>query len=114
MRRLGTSFLISVIVAGIATPTILSSAEAKDFYIRKRINGRWVEGFFPKKHSRSTLAPREVQPPIQPTAVPEPARTASIASIFPFKLGLHFSPETQPTSAPAGLQSVNGTEPRDE
>ena len=93
---------------------MLSSADAKDYYTRKRIGGRWVDGYFPKKHSRSTLATREVQPPIQPTAVPEPARTASITSIFAFKLGLHFSPETQPTSGPAGLQSVNETEPRGE
>src|SRR3954454_5420031 len=114
MRRLARSALISVIVAGMTTPTMLSSAEAKDYYTRKRINGHWVEGYFPKKNSRSTSAKPEVQPPLQPTAVPEPAKTASIASIFPFKLGLHFSPETQPTSAPAGFQSVNGTEPRGE
>ena len=114
MRRLAGSALISIIVAGWMAPTMLSSAEAKDYYTRKRINGRWVEGYFPKNHSRNAVLTREVQPPVQPAVLPEPTRTGTIASILPFKLGLHFSPETPATSAQVGPQSVNGAEPQGE
>jgi hypothetical protein len=111
MRRLTSTAVISLIVAGFATPTMLSSAYAKDYYTRKRINGRWIQGYFPKKYAQSAVALREVQPPVQPLVVPEPARTATMSSIFPIKLGLHFSPETPPASAQAGSQSVSGAQP---
>jgi hypothetical protein len=114
MRRLAGSALISLIVAGLVTPVMLWSAESKEFYTRKRIKGHWVQGYFQKKHSRKIVVRRAVRSVVQAAALPEPAETAPVASIFPFKLGLHFSPEPPPTSAQAGPQLVKEAEPGSE
>jgi hypothetical protein len=42
-----TSPTLSAFVSGIGT------AQAKDFYTRKRVHGRWVSGRFPKRHAQA-------------------------------------------------------------
>jgi len=66
---LTTALRASVIVAALGTgsfggadPTTpvfgFASAEAKEFYTRKRVRGRWITGRFTRRHS--AIAPRDV------------------------------------------------------
>jgi hypothetical protein len=64
MRAKG--YVQAAIVAGLAygccltSPTLsafvpgIGAAQAKGFYTRKRVNGRWVNGRFPKKHAQAS------------------------------------------------------------
>jgi hypothetical protein len=66
---LTTALRASVIVAALgtgpfggadpATPVFgIASAEAKEYYTRKRVRGRWITGRFTRRHS--AIAPRDV------------------------------------------------------
>lgn len=114
MRRLTRSALISLVLASSVATVPLQSAESKDYYTRKRINGRWVEGFFPKKHTR-TLGEREVPAAGQPQQSAEPAKTTTLASILPFTLGLHFTQQKPVEAASVGAQAATqpGQEPEE-
>ena len=61
-----TSPTLSAFVPGIGT------AQAKEFYTRKRVNGRWVNGRFPKKHAQASRRRHAGW------AAPEPQQVASL------------------------------------
>jgi hypothetical protein len=44
------SALIATILFGLSMGAAPDTAEAGDFYTRKRVNGVWITGQFPKKH----------------------------------------------------------------
>ena len=80
-----------IAVAGYMAPSAISlgingvsSAEAAQFYSRKRVNGQWITGRFPKAaraarpvHSRHAARPKAV-PPV--TAVPASATLAALSA----------------------------------
>lgn len=45
------AFLTAMVVGTLAVSSGIQSAEAKDYYTRKRVNGKWVTGKFPKRQS---------------------------------------------------------------
>lgn len=55
----------------------VSSVEAKPFYTRKRVNGRWITGHFPKRTATSANVSRKRV--AEPTPAPRPA--AKIATV---------------------------------
>jgi hypothetical protein len=84
------------------------SAEARDYYTRKRVNGRWVTGRFPKNSAGVRRPPPKpdvlrfsaaAPPPTQPSSSPAPA-PASPAPDAPFS-----------ASAPEPLAPPPGNEP---
>jgi hypothetical protein len=54
----------------------VSSAEAKPFYTRKRVNGRWITGRFPKRNATYASASKQAEP----SPAPKPAAKATAAS----------------------------------
>ncbi|HEY0570645.1 MAG TPA: hypothetical protein VGD16_03815 [Enterovirga sp.] len=88
------SALIGLVLASSVAGAFVPSALAKDFYTRKRIDGRWVYGEFPKKGSQAEKD-QAAQPAPAGTAA-APAAPAPAAASTPFTLGLHFAPPTQP------------------
>src|SRR3954471_15916387 len=98
MRIQIRSALIGLVLASTASGALATSALAKDFYTRKRVNGHWVYGEFPKKGSQAGRD--QTAQPAQATATadatPAPAATS-------YGLGLHFPPQVQP--APPALSA---------
>jgi hypothetical protein len=73
-----------------ATPTIslgivgMSSAEAAQFYTRKRVNGVWVTGRFPKgATSARTVRSTRVASPARTKAPPPAAEKATVVALLP-------------------------------
>lgn len=97
MRIQIRSALIGLVLASTASGALATSVLAKDFYTRKRVNGHWVYGEFPKKGSqaeRNQAAHQGAQPAqATPTADASPAPAAPAS----YGLGLHFPPQVQPT-----------------
>jgi hypothetical protein len=79
---LGGFFGAAVIDSGVPG---IASAEAKDYYTKKRVNGQWITGRFPKKSfAKSKPATRTAAKtaPVQDTAKPEPV-SAPVAVVTP-------------------------------
>ena len=96
------SALIGLVLASSIAGAFVPSALAKDFYTRKRVDGRWVYGEFPKKGSQAEKdQAAQPAPAATATATPAPA-----AASTPFTLGLHFAQPIQPV-APAD-EAVEG------
>jgi hypothetical protein len=94
-------FLTSAVSAA-----IVSSGEAKEFDARKRINGRGVEGYFPKE-SAETRQDRDAQAAMTSAQGAEPTGTPPPPADPPFTLGLHFSAAKQQEpgqTPPEGLE----------
>jgi hypothetical protein len=102
------SALIGLVLASSVAGAFVPSALAKDFYTRKRIDGRWVYGEFPKKGSQAEKD-QAAQPAPAGTAAATAAPAPAAASP-PFTLGLHFAPPTQPVvSADPAVESQAAT-----
>jgi hypothetical protein len=83
------STLVGLLLASSFSGALMPSALSKDFYTRKRVNGRWVYGEFPKKGSQAEQdrAAQQTSQPGQPT----PAAPAAPS----YGLGLHFPQQVQ-------------------
>jgi len=57
----------------------VSSAEAKEYYTRKRVNGRWITGRFPKRQFVRRAAKRAVVARVAPAPPSPPPRPAEIS-----------------------------------
>jgi hypothetical protein len=70
------SALIATILFGLSSGAAPNSAEAGDFYTRKRVNGVWITGQFPKKHvirakeARNQLVVAAAAAPSMPSSLP--------------------------------------------
>ncbi len=90
------SGIFSAAVIDSGTPGI-ASAEAKDYYTKKRVNGQWISGRFPKKSfakvkttKKTATRTAAVQEPAKPEPAPTPVPVAGPAPM----------PEPPPTPAP--------------
>jgi hypothetical protein len=110
MRIPTRSALIGLVLASSVSGALVPAALAKDFYTRKRIDGRWVEGEFPKKGSQAERD--QAAQPVAPPAQAAVAAPAAPAASTPFTLGLHFAPPAQPAApnpADANLDVATGS-----
>jgi hypothetical protein len=107
MRIQIRSALIGVVLASSVSGVLVTSALAKDFYTRKRVNGHWVHGEFPKKGSQAqrNQGGQQAAQPAQATATAE-AAPAPAAS---YGLGLHFPPQVQSAGPAASAETADVT-----
>jgi hypothetical protein len=78
----------------------LTSAEAKEYYTKKRVNGRWIAGRFPKKSAVKARRMAKAAPKAAP-AMPAPAPEAPMPPARPGDVG--------PTASPIAATSVKAT-----
>src|SRR3954469_20481387 len=102
MHRLSRVAVIWLGLSSAFSATVIPSLGA-DFYTRKRINGRWVEGYFPKESARARPN-RDAQSAVPATQGPEP--TVTTATEPPPTLGLHFSAPNQQEPGQASREGV--------
>jgi hypothetical protein len=93
MRARG--YALAVTLAGLAygscltSPTLtafipgIGTAQAKEFYTKKRVHGRWVSGRFPKKYAHHSSRRHEARVEVEPQRVaalprPRPEREARV------------------------------------
>jgi hypothetical protein len=107
MRIQIRSALIGVVLASSVSGVLVTSALAKDFYTRKRVNGHWVHGEFPKKGSQAqrNQGGQQAAQPAQATATAE----AAAAPAASYGLGLHFPPQVQPAGPAASAETADVT-----
>jgi hypothetical protein len=70
----------------------IGPAQAKDYYTRKRVNGRWITGRFPKRSTGIAKAPADTAQAAVAEAVPAPPPAAAT--------------RPQDVSTPAGPPSI--------
>jgi hypothetical protein len=110
MRIQIRSALIGLVLASTASGALATSALAKDFYTRKRVNGHWVYGEFPKKGSQAGRDQTTAQPGAQPLQAAASAEAAPApAAPTSYGLGLHFPPQVQPAPATASAEVADVT-----
>jgi hypothetical protein len=109
MRIQIRSALIGLVLASTASGALATSALAKDFYTRKRVNGHWVYGEFPKKGSQAgrDQAAQPGAQPAQATATAEAPPAPATATSY--GLGLHFPPQVQPAGPAASAETADVT-----
>jgi hypothetical protein len=76
----------------------VTPAEAKAFYTRKRVNGHWITGRFPKRHATATRPAREGR--ARPAAAPVVTLTAALPVPAPLANSTAPDAKREPTAAP--------------
>jgi hypothetical protein len=75
------AFVAAILGAGPGDPfpalVGIGSAEAKDYYTRKRVNGRWVTGRFPKRSTEAAKAPADTPRTGMAESAPAPLPAAA-------------------------------------
>jgi hypothetical protein len=85
-----------------AGPSFLgvTPAEAKAFYTRKRVNGHWITGRFPKRHATAA------RPALEGKARPVPAPVVTSTAALPVAAPLTKSPALDSRPEPAAAPPV--------
>ena len=131
MRARG--YVLAATLAGLAygscltSPTLsafapgIGAAQAKEFYTKKRVHGRWVSGRFPKKfahHSSRRHQARVEAEPQRVAALPRPPRPEREARVEPRarpQLQSQRQPEAQPQPQPQPqIQPSEASLPRED
>jgi hypothetical protein len=119
MRARG--YVLAATLAGLAygscltSPTLsafapgIGAAQAKEFYTKKRVHGRWVSGRFPKKFAHRSSRRHEARVEAEPqrvAALPRPPRPEREARVEPRAQALLQSqrqpePQSQPQIQPS-------------
>ena len=110
MHRLTRIAVTALFLTSAVSAAIVSSGEAKEFDARKRINGRGVEGYFPKE-SAETRQDRDAQAAMTSAQGAEPTGTPPPPADPPFTLGLHFSAAKQQEPGQAPLEGLEPQRP---
>jgi hypothetical protein len=83
-----TKTLVKATLAGlvlaVGMPTAvpsMSSADAKEFYTRKRVNGVWIKGHFRRKKPRTAAAAQGGSPTLPKKAAAVPVAVAYLGSV---------------------------------
>jgi hypothetical protein len=95
------------------------SVEAKDYYTRKRVNGRWITGHFPKRSMTAKATPKRLAARFASTASPSPdyprrSRLAAAPRARPVFAPEPASPEPAASAPPASTPEPLAPPPNDE
>ena len=89
------------------------SAEAKDYYTRKRVNGRWITGRFPKDSAGNSTGVKRPSPKLDvlrfsatPPADPEPRPAQASPLARPAPDASSSAPAPEPLAPPPGSEPL--------
>jgi hypothetical protein len=127
MRARG--YVLAATLAGLAygscltSPTLsafapgIGAAQAKEFYTKKRVHGRWVSGRFPKKFAHRSSRRHEARVEAEPqrvAALPRPPRPEREARVEPrTQAPLRSQRQPEPQSQPQ-IQPSEASLPRED
>jgi len=127
MRARG--YVLAATLAGLAygscltSPTLsafapgIGAAQAKEFYTKKRVHGRWVSGRFPKKFAHRSSRRHEARVEAEPqrvAALPRPPRPEREARVEPrTQAPLQSQRQPEPQSQPQ-IQPSEASLPRED
>jgi hypothetical protein len=127
MRARG--YVLAATLAGLAygscltSPTLsafapgIGAAQAKEFYTKKRVHGRWVSGRFPKKFAHRSSRRHEARVEAEPqrvAALPRPPRPEREARVEPrAQAPLQSQRQPEPQSQPQ-IQPSEASLPRED